>query len=355
MNIELTEKVCENKNIYNKCYKLILSVIMGQTSSNHSSSKSSQLSNLTNSVRKSKRISRNNPTVHPLTSEELKLLRHSIVRGKDGHSNKSALSKERPTTTCEARPSNDGNNIEHQSLAVRPIYRKSLFDSNTIKVQQKTFELPNPITVNENITSSTVVVTKENEFYTVGDGYHKTENCYYRSANGNFYKLPSDSYHKMTDGCFVKTNDGTFCRLEVNSNKSSNTKLQQHHGALPTNVKSHVMKFLKRSKSHTPATMKEMQKEREMQKKNLLEPTYEDEVPIRGTTPIGSSNNRSNSGQNKNNKVVVTMMENGGLPIVAISKADRKNKDSNASSVGHEKSRSSKARVCIVLYNARIS
>ncbi|CAD7012461.1 unnamed protein product [Ceratitis capitata] len=59
-----------------------------------------------------------------------------------------------------------------------------------------------------------------------------------------------------------------------------------------------------------------------------------------GKTPSGSI-----TAGNRNNKVVVTMMEGGGLPIIATSKAERsKNKDSTASSAA-DGTRSNRSRM----------
>ncbi|CAD7012462.1 unnamed protein product [Ceratitis capitata] len=106
-----------------------------------------------------------------------------------------------------------------------------------------------PIPSTENVISASTTVdgggtklsapnktsTSTSEYLTIGDRYHKTNNCYYRSPNGNFHKLPSDSYHKMTDGCYVRAADGTFRRIEPPpsiSNGSSNAgKLHQRGDA----------------------------------------------------------------------------------------------------------------------------
>lgn len=130
------------------------------------------------------------------------------------------------------------------------------------------------------------------EFYTVGEGYHKTESCYYKTADGRFHKLPPDSYHKMSEICYTKLPDGNFCRLDGLNNAINDSNASSNH-----KVRDQMIRFLKRSKSHTPATIKEVQKNREKERERF-----------------NASGNR---------KVVVTMMENGGLPIVATSKPNK--------------------------------
>ncbi|XP_013100324.2 MAP/microtubule affinity-regulating kinase 3 isoform X5 [Stomoxys calcitrans] len=205
----------------------------------------------------------------------------------------------------------------------------------------------------------------------IENGYHKTDYCYYRTPQGNFHKLPTDSYHKMSEGCYIRLADGNFRRLHlldankcggkklldptsmaisnsnrnsmtIHSNSNSSSTNNNGSGATATGdksssskVKSQMMKFLKRSKSHTPATVKQMQSyhkegsyiDRKLNNKlghdgttalNTLAPVKEGTATTAGTTST-------------NNKVVVTMMENGGLPIVATSKAEKfKNRESAA-------------------------
>lgn len=129
------------------------------------------------------------------------------------------------------------------------------------------------------------------EFYTVGEGYHKTESCYYKTADGRYHKLPPDSFHKMSEICYTKLPDGSFRRLDDLNNTVNESNTSNHK------VRNQMIRFLKRSKSHTPATIKEAQKNREKERERL-----------------NASGNR---------KVVVTMMENGGLPIVATSKPNK--------------------------------
>lgn len=204
------------------------------------------------------------------------------------------------------------------------------------------------------------------------NGYHKTDYCYYRTPQGNFHKLPTDSYHKMSEGCYVRLADGNFRRLHVldkanaskklldtnfnrnsltiysNSNEGCSTNnnsrniatagekvhaaaLQQQQQQPPPNKMKHQMlKFLKRSKSHTPATIKQLHSYNK-------EFSYIDRKlnaklnPQDGLTSLPPVKEHGNV-MSTNNKVVVTMMENGGLPIVATSKAEKFKKQESDSS-----------------------
>uniref|UniRef100_A0A1L8DKI7 MAP/microtubule affinity-regulating kinase 3 n=1 Tax=Nyssomyia neivai TaxID=330878 RepID=A0A1L8DKI7_9DIPT len=137
------------------------------------------------------------------------------------------------------------------------------------------------------------------EFYTVGEGYHKTDNCYYKTPDGGYHKLPQDSFHKTSEGCYIKMTDGSFRRLDdvkaaaaKDSNGSGDTSVSSQ-----SRYKSNMMKFLRRSKSHTPGTIKEMQKEK---------------AAAGHPAP-------NNTTANHNRRVMVTMID-GGLPVVATSK-----------------------------------
>lgn len=152
--------------------------------------------------------------------------------------------------------------------------------------------------------------TKNNrEFYSVGEGYHKTEFCYYKTPDGGFHKLPPDSFHKMSEICYAKLSDGSFRRLDDVGKSSAKGTGGATTGATESNqtVRNQVIRFLKRSKTHTPATIKELQKvkDKERDRQNA-------------SAALERHNNSSNR------KVVVTMMENGGLPIVATSKPPSK-------------------------------
>lgn len=153
-------------------------------------------------------------------------------------------------------------------------------------------------------------ITKNNrEFYSVGEGYHKTEFCYYKTPDGGFHKLPPDSFHKMSEICYAKLSDGSFRRLDDVGKSTAKATGGATTGATETNqtVRNQVIRFLKRSKTHTPATIKEMQKSKDKERDRQ-----------NASAALERHNNSSNR------KVVVTMMENGGLPIVATSKPPSK-------------------------------
>uniref|UniRef100_A0A1A9WW37 MAP/microtubule affinity-regulating kinase 3 n=1 Tax=Glossina brevipalpis TaxID=37001 RepID=A0A1A9WW37_9MUSC len=183
----------------------------------------------------------------------------------------------------------------------------------------------------------------------IENGYHKTEYCYYRTPQGNFHKLPSDSYHKMSEGCYVRLADGSFHRLQLNNNNECNNMgTKKSEGRAPslvidttTNTNStsnsvnncnnndkpakanSIIRFLKRSKSHTPATIKQFQNCKDClyleKKQQLLNVNTKPNNDTRTLPTV----KEGQAPMIANNKVVVTMMENGGLPIVATSKADR--------------------------------
>lgn len=180
-----------------------------------------------------------------------------------------------------------------------------------------------PVTISEmnayNVEKSEAIsgISKNKEFYTVGEGYHKTDSCYYKTPDGGYHKLPPDSYHKMSEICYTKLPDGSFCRLdELNGSNSNQSQSNGSHHK----VRNQMIKFLKRSKSHTPATIKEMQKAKDKEREQ-----------------------RQQSNGSTNRKVVVTMMENGGLPIVA--KARRERIDIRDKSHNHKDHRSSTNKV----------
>nr|XP_049466532.1 MAP/microtubule affinity-regulating kinase 3 isoform X6 [Anopheles coluzzii] len=115
--------------------------------------------------------------------------------------------------------------------------------------------------------------TSSREFFKSGDDtYHRTDCCYYRTMDNGYHKLPSDSYHKTTEGCYVKMTDGSFRRLD--HTPGSVTDGEEDGSTVPAaaataaapvqyRVRNPMMKFLKRSKSHTPATIVQLQKEKE--------------------------------------------------------------------------------------------
>uniref|UniRef100_A0AAG5DUN1 MAP/microtubule affinity-regulating kinase 3 n=1 Tax=Anopheles atroparvus TaxID=41427 RepID=A0AAG5DUN1_ANOAO len=121
------------------------------------------------------------------------------------------------------------------------------------------------------------------EFFTSGDDtYHRTDCCYYRTMDNGYHKLPTDSYHKTTEGCYVKLADGSFRRLDyAGAGGSASTVGGDPDRLVPAaagvattttsavqyRVRNPMMKFLKRSKSHTPATIAQLQKENEQREK----------------------------------------------------------------------------------------
>uniref|UniRef100_A0A182P1C5 non-specific serine/threonine protein kinase n=1 Tax=Anopheles epiroticus TaxID=199890 RepID=A0A182P1C5_9DIPT len=117
--------------------------------------------------------------------------------------------------------------------------------------------------------------TSSREFFKSGDDtYHRTDCCYYRTMDNGYHKLPSDSYHKTTEGCYVKMADGSFRRLDYIPGGGGNATDGEEDGSGTTvaaaaappvqyRVRNPMMKFLKRSKSHTPATIVQLQKEKE--------------------------------------------------------------------------------------------
>lgn len=201
-----------------------------------------------------------------------------------------------------------------------------------------------------NGTSTSVTKTKSNDnkkhIYMVAEGYHKTDSCYYKTPDGGYHKLPPDSYHKMSEICYNKLPDGSFKRLvdiktvgsgEMPMNGSTDGT---NVGGSQNKVRSQMIKFLKRSKSHSQATAKDtyliyrkdMQRTKEKEKdlsrdSNSAAPaaTGQQKTPTSATPTNNKSNqnygsNQRHSSYTGNRKVVVTMMENGGLPIVATSK-----------------------------------
>ncbi|XP_053684497.1 serine/threonine-protein kinase MARK2-like isoform X2 [Sabethes cyaneus] len=246
--------------------------------------------------------------------------------------------------------------------------------------------------------------TSSKEFFKSGEAYHKTDVCYYKTLDNGYHKLPSDSYHKMTEGCYVKLPDGSFRRLDdkINSldanailggDKSDHTAAtavgRNDDSAVQYRIKNPMMKFLKRSKSHTPATIAQLQKEKEKnrlstiqtpvamdagrppvshqqqqqvlpshqsQQQHLSNPSHQqqqqgDQQTTKSQHSSAQSHHHQHQQQqqqqsqqhtaphhpphaqpNQNRRVMVTMID-GGLPVVAKSKPI------------HDKPKSAKARV----------
>ncbi|XP_017093549.2 serine/threonine-protein kinase MARK2 isoform X15 [Drosophila bipectinata] len=346
---------------------------MGQTSSHrqmHSSSGSHnnnnkeepqlaapQFGNRRTSTRKST-SSKHYPTlVQPLRKDELSLLRDSLLR------NGSIMRKNperRPVTISELKPANAGGQVAGGS-GLPVTAEEAAGGSSSSTTQLMAFQLPVDRSAKtddlaaDSSDAATAPKESRNEFYIVGDGYHRTDHCYYRSPNGDFHKLPSDSFHKMSEGCFVRMADGAFRRLEVPtkaqiSRRSSKAEeIGDVAGSAATNVKSHLMRFIKRSKSHTPATIAKLQKEKEEaraeRKQRLSNAMHQKSLAAASAATSAAGNSSSGaaagSGGRNNNKIVVTMIENGGLPIVATSKAERP-KATKESASSSEKAKASR-------------
>nr|XP_016928383.1 serine/threonine-protein kinase MARK2 isoform X17 [Drosophila suzukii] len=338
---------------------------MGQTSSHrqmhHSSSSNNnnkeepQFGNRRTSTRKSTTSSsKHYPTlVQPLRKDELSLLRDSLLR------NGSIMRKNperRPVTISELKPANPGQGTSGSTLPIT--LEDAAGGSSSSTTQLMAFQLPvdrsaktDDLAAVSSASTAVVATAKEarNEFYIVGDGYHRTDHCYYRSPNGDFHKLPSDSFHKMSEGCFVRMADGVFRRLEVPtkaqiSRRSSKAEeigdatSGMGNGSSATNVKSQLMRFLKRSKSHTPATIAKLQREKEEaraeRKQRLSNALRQKNLAATNAAAAAYAAGGGGGGTigSRNNKIVVTMIENGGLPIVATSKAERPKAKESASS-----------------------
>lgn len=225
--------------------------------------------------------------------------------------------------------------------------------------------------------------TSSKEFFKSGEAYHKTDGCYYKTLDNGYHKLPSDSYHKMTEGCYVKLPDGSFRRLDdkvhsldantvlgTGAEKRSTGSAADHSNTgrnddsgVQYRVKNPMMKFLKRSKSHTPATIAQLQKEKEKNRLSTIQSPnvdagrppvshqqqqqvlpsqhhhhhhHQDSTTTTKPSQQHSSSSSSHSQQqqpapNQNRRVMVTMID-GGLPVVAKSKPI------------HDKPKSAKAR-----------
>jgi MAP/microtubule affinity-regulating kinase len=161
-----------------------------------------------------------------------------------------------------------------------------------------------------------VDLSKTKEFHRSGESYHKTEICYYKTPDGGFQKLPDDSYHKRTDNCYIKLETGQFQKLNEISNS---TNLNNDSLTKSMRVKNNVMKFLKRSKSHTPATIREMQKEKERDRTSNMTTNKPLQQHLQLQNQQLSVTNQQQPPHQPNRRVMVTMID-GGLPVVATSK-----------------------------------
>lgn len=180
------------------------------------------------------------------------------------------------------------------------------------------------------------IISNKKDIYMVAEGYHKTDSCYYKTPDGGYHKLPPDSYHKMSEICYNKLPDGSFKRLiDIQNADSNSTNADITNTGTQNKMRNHMIKFLKRSKSHSQATAKDAyisyrkDIQRSKEKENHDLEIITDKI-ISGSIPGNKhgtySNNHNitthrNSTYSGNRKVVVTMMENGGLPIIATSKS----------------------------------
>lgn len=261
------------------------------------------------------------PSIH---KDELSLLRDSLLRNGSIMRKNTNDPQLRPNTFSELKtPVLADIYLEEHGVTTPDV-------SGSCNLMSLTLPVSCSAKVDEGQSASAISNKNRKEFYIVGDGYHKTEYCYYKSPNGNFHKLPTDSFHKMSEGCFVRMPDGVFRRLEVPSKTQQqiSRRASKHEDISCTetneidsganNVKKHILKFLKRSKSHTPATISKIQKDKDesrFERKQRLSNAIRQKTESKAATGVKLCT--------PSNKIVVTMIENGGLPIVATSKAER--------------------------------
>lgn len=278
-----------------------------------------------------------------INKDELSLLRDSLLRNGNIMPKNPNDSQLRPVTFSELKTQALADIcLDEQGVTIPDVNSTCNLMSHTLPVGCSA--------KGEDQSTSVISSKNRNEFYIVGDGYHKTEYCYYKSPNGNFHKLPTDSFHKMSEGCFVRMPDGVFRRLEIpaKTQQQISRRASKHEdiscaeinemGSGANNVKRQLLRFLKRSKSHTPATISKIQKEKDesrLERKQRLSNAMRQKAEAKTATGVKLCS--------PSNKIVVTMIENGGLPIVATSKADRP-KCRESTSVVAEKACTS--RVC---------
>ncbi|XP_030372189.1 serine/threonine-protein kinase MARK2 isoform X10 [Scaptodrosophila lebanonensis] len=315
-------------------------------------SATTHFSNRRTSTRKSTSSKNHSTVVQPLRKDDLTILRDSLLRNGSIMRKNMGDPIRRPVTISELKPQ---SNLPASCIVSDAVGDISLSSTNNLT----SFQLKGDRSAKtEDLAAPEPAKESRNEFYIVGDGYHKTDHCYYRGPNGDYHKLPSDSFHKMSEGCFVRMADGIFRRLEIpakpqisrRSSKLDNMggiECDAGSGSAASNVKTQLMKFLKRSKSHTPATIAKLQKDKEEvrseRRQRLSNAMRQKTLALTTTMSSGQKQNTPSSSNvgNRNNKIVVTMIENGGLPIVATSKAERpKNKD--GASAASEKARTSR-------------
>lgn len=272
--------------------------------------------------------------------------------GSSSHHSKSNSSNSSASTKVYPRHSINGSAARKDEHGYRDQMHKIRASIRTKDPAMRLAGADRPVTISEmnayNVEKSSEPMKKihNKEFYTVGEGYHKTEHCYYKTPDGGFHKLPPDSFHKMSEICYTKLADGSFRRLDTMTNGGGNG------GTLPANtkpgtvddpatpgshhkVRNQMIRFLKRSKSHTPATIKELQRAKEKERERLQAAALE----------------RQHNGGNR--KVVVTMMESGGLPVVATSKPTPRRvetmREPKSGGKDHHGRSNSTAKVCVFL------
>lgn len=327
------------------CALQSLSSIMGISSSHHGGSHSSnQYSSNHNSHRKSSY--ERDQLKKQITNRDLQKIRESYKRAKDAPLTSSSSS---------GSGSSNGTNVPSSGAVaggggggtstVRPI---TISEMNAYNAEKSNESANTSITLSNKNNNSlsgtndslirTHTSNKKKEFYKVGEGYHKTDSCYYKTPDGGYHKLPPDSYHKMSEICYNKMPDGSFKRLDdllQNGNPKANesgTANNQHSNQ--SKVRNQMIRFLKRSKSHTPATIKEMQKAKEREQRPINNNmAHRDGIAVGPALHIGATN--QSAANSTNRKVVVTMMENGGLPIVATSKSSSKRDHSTRDNKDH--------------------
>lgn len=258
--------------------------------------------------------------------------------------------KLKPTNDAHTLVSTNKDNSNNQNNNLAHCNNNDISGMNTMnKYDLKSGTQKDTCTQDYSTVTNKMVINKTNdnkkEIYMVAEGYHKTDSCYYKTPDGGYHKLPPDSYHKMSEICYNKLPDGSFRRLvdlKNADNRSTGTGSADSSGGPPNKVRSHMIKFLKRSKSHSQATAKDtylnyrkdIQRTKGRDKESLNQNETESSITLRNSTLPGQNNtgtksnpyncsntNQRNTTHTGNRKVVVTMMENGGLPIVATSKS----------------------------------
>ncbi|XP_055529097.1 serine/threonine-protein kinase MARK2-like isoform X30 [Wyeomyia smithii] len=358
-----------------------LSSIMGQISSSTTATSSGHHQGGTVVSRHGKKIYHRHSSVQPALANIKLLKKESSFNAKDYHI-KDPLYKART----------ESRNID-QLLQVANGQGPLAPPGSTTTTLSNDLNLSRDGTIKD---SGTVFSsTSSKEFFKSGEAYHKTDVCYYKTLDNGYHKLPSDSYHKMTEGCYVKLPDGSFRKLDDKMNSlDANAVLggdkadhnaatavgRNDDSAVQYRIKNPMMKFLKRSKSHTPATIAQLQKDKEKNRLSTIQTpvaldagrppvSHQQQQQVLPSHPSQPQNqNHSHSSQqqqqgdqpsaksqhsnaqsqqqqqhaghhhpphvqpNQNRRVMVTMID-GGLPVVAKSKPI------------HDKPKSAKARV----------